>query len=265
MSTLWDLNGVRDLIHNSSTVHLLAHGNAEERGQSFWKDHVSYTKEQFRAKTREVPTESLADELHSLVVERVRSLTFMDEGQVADVNGSAPAALPSERQSSSIKKQVSSAATSNPQSPEANGQSAPPLSEARIGFRRKLGLALRKVPSKGRLKRPESPDSPVTAIRRSPISQGASQLSERPRSSSSHVVNLDELCDDPPLQWPLPRKDRQKRRDGFRELVDSSIWSNSMNQPDSFEQPRSSPPSQAQSHPDKESRYLGTIRRIKVA
>jgi hypothetical protein len=77
---------------------------------------------------------------------------------------------------------------------------------------------------------------------------------------------LDELFDDPPLQWPSLPKDRQEHRDGFRELVDSSIWPKSMNQPDSFEQPRSSPPSHAQSYPDKKkSRYHGTTPRIKLA
>ena len=269
LSTLWDLNGIRGLIQNGSTVHLLAHGNPEERGQGFWNDHVSYTNEQFGAKSREVPTESLAAELHSLVAECVKSLTFEDHCQIAGVNGSIPAAPAGEHQSSSIKKQARSAATNNQESLGAEEQSAAPLGEARMGLRQKLGLTLRKVSSKGRLKRPESPDSPVTAIRRSPISQRASQFSERANSSSSHVVDLNELLDDPPLQWPLPPKDHQERCEGFRELIDSSIWPKSMNRPDSFEQPRSSPPSQAEvSHVNgqrMESRYHRTTPRINVA
>ena len=119
LSTLWDLNGVRGLIQNSSTVHLLAHGNPEERGQGFWKDHVSYTNEQFGAKSREVPTESLAAELQSLVAECVRSLTFEGHCQIAGVNGSTPAAPAGEHQSSSIKKQVPLATTNNQESPGA--------------------------------------------------------------------------------------------------------------------------------------------------
>ena len=248
------------MIQNSSTLHLLAHGNAEERGQSFWKDHVSYTNEQFGAKTREVPTELLAAELHSLVAECVGSLKYEDRYQIAGVNGSIPAIPEGEHQSSSIKRQVPSAATNDQQSPGA---------KERMGLRQKLGLTLRKVSSRGRLKRSESPDSPLTAIRRSPISQWVSQFSARPNSSSSHVVDLDELLDDPPLQWPLPLKDRQERCEGFQELVDSSIGPKSMNQPDRFEQPRSSPPSQAEASrvngQRMESRYHRTTPRIKVA
>ena len=129
LSTLWDMNGVRGAIQNNLTVHLLAHGNAEERDQAFWKDHVSYTNKQFEAKTREVPTESLAAELHSLVAECVRSLTSEDHCQIAGVNGSIPALLAAEYQSSSIKNQVPSAATNDQQSLGAKEQSAAPLGE----------------------------------------------------------------------------------------------------------------------------------------
>ena len=160
----------------------------------------------------------------------MRRPTFKDECQAAGVNGSLPGAPAGDQQTSSIKKPVLSTATNDQPSLGVNERSAWPLGEARMGLRRIFELFLGKIPSKGTLKRLESPESPVTGIRRPPKWQRARQSS--PSSSPPPpppVVSLDELSEESPLQWPLPPKDRQEHCDGFRELDDSSIRLKSMN------------------------------------
>ena len=169
----------------------------------------------------------MAAELHSLVAICMRKPTFKDECQAAGVNGSLLGAPAGEQQHSSIKKPVLSAAMNDQPSLSVKERSTRPLGEARMGSRRIFELFLAKIPSKGTLKRLESPESPVIGIRRPPKWQRASQASP-PAPPPPPIGSLDEVSEESPLQWPLPPKDRQEHCDGFRELDDSSIRLKSM-------------------------------------